>query len=266
MEFRHAKRMKIEELSLEYPHPLQLYLKPPSGDISLEEFESIAYDRLKVLRILEQATLMGNKLYSPEWKIAIIGYMKKDGLRNYINLIQSTGANIDSDSDVTIRREDHISHFILRLCYCRSLDLRTWFVARETELFKLRFSNLTSEGLRNFIKAYNLPYTPISEETKELIKEELLMSTYGYNFTDVESRDFFQVPCFEVCDLITKRMVYLKEGFAYIPSAELVSCLVSMFRSNLSEELTVSKYSIYINFEMMRMEFFILFDYIILNY
>lgn len=245
MEFRRSKRIKVVESPTEYPHVFQLYLKPPQGDISLEEFESIAFDRLKVLRILEQATLMGHKLYSPEWKTAVFGYLKKDGLRKYVNLIQSPGINSETDADLSMRRDDHISHFILRLCYCRSGDERSWLMSREVELFKLRFSYLKPAGLKNFIKVHGLSYTPISEEVKDSIKEGLVQSTTSYNHADIENRDFYKVSFEEVLNLVSKRMVFLKAGYAYIPSSELASCLISLFRSNLSHELSVSNIQLF---------------------
>lgn len=178
--------------------------------------------------------------------MALIGYLKKEGLRKYVHLIQNAGSSSDMD-DAAIRKEDHISHFILRLCYCRSLDMRNWFIAREVELFKLRFSNLNGEGLRKFIKACKLPYSPMSEDAKQSIKEGLLMSTVGYNLADVENKDFYKVPFQEVSDLVSRRLVYIKGGYAYVPSAELVSCLVSMLRSNLNEELVVSFSKIFLS-------------------
>ncbi|KAL5706512.1 hypothetical protein ACHQM5_024672 [Ranunculus cassubicifolius] len=38
--------------------------------------------------------------------------------------------------------EDIISHFVLRLVYCRTDDLRKWFLSMETTLFRYRFKLL----------------------------------------------------------------------------------------------------------------------------
>ena len=37
--------------------------------------------------------------------------------------------------------KDAVSHFVLRLAYCRTEDLRRWFLQHECELFKSRFRN-----------------------------------------------------------------------------------------------------------------------------
>ena len=84
-------------------------------------------------------------------------------LHVYIVSVQVTGTGCgQSDADYAARRVDHISHFILRLAYCRSEDLRRWFISKEVELFRLRWTFLTSEGKNTFMKLNNLKYNPVS--------------------------------------------------------------------------------------------------------
>lgn len=51
MEFSGGKRKKLrladDQRNACYPHILQFYLQPPSGNVSLTEFETLAIDRVK---------------------------------------------------------------------------------------------------------------------------------------------------------------------------------------------------------------------------
>lgn len=235
------KHLKVVSSNLQdlYKHDLQLYIKPPNYEITLTEFEDLALDRLQVLRILEQATHKGHKLYSNEWRDCVKADIKKENLNKFYKLIRSAGNSNPTDSDLQARRADHISHFILRLVYCRSDDLRRWFLAREIEFFSLRFFELSNESIKEFLTSNNLTYTPISPEEKDSIREQLLESTAGFYDGYIENHNFYKVLFTEVCGLVKNRRVFLNGGFAYIPSPELIQCVVTIFRAHLNEALAV---------------------------
>merc|ERR1739845_117388 len=46
---------------------LQLYKTPPTMDITLVEFEDLAVQRLRVLRVFEKQNLSGKTKFSEEW-------------------------------------------------------------------------------------------------------------------------------------------------------------------------------------------------------
>ena len=142
------------------------------------------------------------------------------------------------------RRIDHISHFILRLAYCRTEELRRWFVTHETDLFRLRWAVLTetkkgdtklssaADHIGEFMDfnydfsdpANVIPlstkYQPISNELKESLDVDLRACTGG-SLLDVA---FYRVPWQEAVDLVRTRRVLVRAGWAYIPN--LSCCLL----------------------------------------
>lgn len=69
--------------------------------------------------------------------------------------------------------KDYYSHFILRLAYCRSEDLRRWFLQNELELFKWRFVNNQPDDRAAWLRAHGLTYDAISKDEYEEFREEL---------------------------------------------------------------------------------------------
>jgi len=153
MEFRLKKRqrteVKVEVVSLEtkYPHNVMMYHYPPTDDVHIEEFEELALERLRLLRVLDRASTRNLRLLSDEWKEYVSAELTREGLRSYLRLC-SAGGGTKHEADIQTRRRDYLSHFILRLAYCRSEDLTRWFVAREMELFRYKFAALSSSEIR----------------------------------------------------------------------------------------------------------------------
>jgi len=48
-----------------------------------------------------------------------------------------------------------------------------------------------------------------------------------------------QVPFTEVLDLVSKRKVYLEDGFAYVSRDDMISIVMTYYRSHLSHSLAV---------------------------
>ncbi len=102
----------------------------------------------------------------------VLGWL--DLRRNSPNLAKNSkndnnNLNSNVESLLQQRRSDHISHFLLRLAFCRSADLRDWFCTLETALFKMRYQldvnaqdayiasarlDLTSAGLDDLVAAH----------------------------------------------------------------------------------------------------------------
>jgi DNA primase large subunit len=94
-----------------YPTRLNFYRYPPRETISLEEFETLALSRLKILRSLETALL--RKRSDDELKNTLSILEEENGLP----LHHSMGNEIERLENE--RQKDNISHFVLRLAYAR---------------------------------------------------------------------------------------------------------------------------------------------------
>ena len=84
---RANKGVRVEyggEGESDYPSALQLYPLPPTMDISLEEFEECAVERLRLLRVVENQNLSGRTKFSPEWVDAAAKEVEKAGLSRWV--------------------------------------------------------------------------------------------------------------------------------------------------------------------------------------
>ncbi|XP_072134212.1 DNA primase large subunit isoform X2 [Mobula birostris] len=175
MQFVRAKRT-ISPLAELYPLPIQFYDQPPSGDISLQEFESLAVERLKLLKSVENigiGYIRGSEPYNKKLECEL--RKLKFPYRIF---------NEEKMDDYEMRRKDHISHFILRLAYCHSEDLRRWFIQQELDLFRFRFGELYDKQ-QDFLKNNSLEYHAIKEEEKERYLEKM-KSSFGQNWKECQ--------------------------------------------------------------------------------
>ncbi|XP_075720260.1 DNA primase large subunit isoform X1 [Rhinoderma darwinii] len=220
-----------------YPFNLQFYHLPPTENISLTEFETFAIERLKLLKAIENLGVSYVK-GSPDYNAKLQNELRK--------LKFSYAASKDEISDKLYdeRRKDHISHFILRLAYCQSEDLRRWFIQQEMDLFKFRFSCLAKERVQEFLKFNDLEYVAIGEEEKKLHQDDLINSSFGLSTTKLEDCEFYKVPFQAALDLVRPRKVFLSKGFAFIPHKDIVTLILNDFRTRLSKALALSARSL----------------------
>ncbi|KAL7889713.1 hypothetical protein AOLI_G00019710 [Acnodon oligacanthus] len=227
-----------------YGHCLQLYGQPPLENISLSEFETFAVERLKLLKTVENLGVSFVKMseqYSKKLHAEISGL-------NFPYRAEVDELNLNKSqagpSEYEKRRKDHISHFILRLAYCQTEDLRRWFIQQEMDLFRHRFTDLLPKYKTEFLHRNNLKYDTISLEEKKNIRDQLINSSYGFSGTTVVEQDFYKVPFQDALDLVRTRKVFLQGGYAYIPHQEIVTIVLNDFRTRLSKALALTARSL----------------------
>jgi DNA primase large subunit len=133
-------------------------------------------------------------------------------------------------------RKDQVSHFILRLAYCKTEDLRRKFLQFECTLFKFRLEKLSDAQRREFMAQNGLSYEQVSDKERTE-RQEKLAGLAGVAELKIFSTTFYKVPFQQALQLISSRSVYLEHGFAYVPLQRLVSIILMRFRMNLSRAL-----------------------------
>lgn len=87
------------------------YDVPPLYDVTIEEFETSALDRLRILAEIESSAAR-NRSWEDLKKVT------ETQCQRYLPLhstLESTGNSLDYE-----RKRDQLSHFVLRLAFCRS--------------------------------------------------------------------------------------------------------------------------------------------------
>ncbi|KAK5087853.1 DNA primase subunit pri2 [Lithohypha guttulata] len=217
----------------DYQHRLSLYDFPPTAEISIEEFETWAIDRLRILAELESCSFRNR---SPQETAVHMEPL----LKRYMPLSNNSatgGAHIDERLKEE-RKKDHYSHWILRLAFCRTEDLRRRFSRIETTLFRMRFQQDDGKEKRAFIDSLNLHWETVSNEEKTELSEHLLAATPSLKRVDDEN--FFKVDWTSIPDLIEHRSVFVRKGKAYVPTQQQTSMIITQFTQNLDKALELS--------------------------
>ncbi|CAH8577417.1 unnamed protein product [Schistosoma turkestanicum] len=216
---------------------LQFYNCPPSEVIELNELEEYAVHRIRVLKCVEavgQDCIRGTKDYDDKMTTELT---KIGGFGKIFTACSSSSKNAKEDI-----HKDIISHFILQVAYCRSEDLRRWFVQQEVDLFRFRFLNernnsaLGAEIISKFLCENHLNFTLMSNFERTNLLKYLIAGTATAGI-DYNTTAFYKVHFTEVSDLIRSRRVFVQAGYAFVPEPDLVSLVVSCFRTSLSRNL-----------------------------
>ena len=136
---------------------------------------------------------------------------------------------------------DTISHFILRLAFCRTEEFRRWFLTHETALMKIRLG-MASSSTNASAKALAsiLPEAKLLNQTElDALLPLILAATPTMTLTTTANQKFYAVPFTHALDLISSRQVLVRHGLAYIPQSKLLNLVTAKFRMNLSKHLAL---------------------------
>lgn len=210
---------------------LLMYNNPPDYMIEFDNFASLALERFSVLQMIENVGTRHMKGSND--------YLNKlDGELRKIGFIKSILCNPKDGVDETDITKDTTSHFILRLAFCQTDELKRWFIQQEVDLFRYKLQKASTDPhiIQKFLVDNQLTYTPISETEKQSIIENLV--EMGLSHTQISSQDFYKVNFLEVLELVKTRRVLLKGGYAYVTIKDFGSVLTHVFRTRLSKNLS----------------------------
>ncbi|KAF9153868.1 hypothetical protein BG015_002419 [Linnemannia schmuckeri] len=214
-----------------YPTRLNFYREPPPLEISIEEFEQFALDRMQVLQALLTAQMRN---LTPEQLDKAVS----EAIRKYMPMSPNSKSSTSHRQLMEERRKDHISHFILRLAYSRSQELRSWFLRAECALFRYRFEKEMLKDQLEFLEKQNLSWKKVSDEDKRLLKEKLKSSSFKPGNIDEET--YFEVDFERVTGLVGRRQVYIQAGKAFVRLSDQVVLVLDEFKERLSHALEVT--------------------------
>ncbi|KAK0827115.1 DNA primase subunit pri2 [Friedmanniomyces endolithicus] len=210
-----------------YPHRMNFYLTPPTGDIALEQFEEWAIARLKVLAELEACQFRNRSPAETE------EYMKPV-LEKYMRLSSNASRSSEVDAE---RKRDHYSHWTLRLAFSSTADLRQRFARLEAQLFRLRMQWDDARERRAFIDSLAMSWETVSEEEKAQWRTELKAATRVWGD---EEESWFKVAWENVPELVERRQCLLKRGVAYVHVREQSTMVVNEFSRQLDSGLELA--------------------------
>ncbi|KAG8827477.1 hypothetical protein FRC19_002930 [Serendipita sp. 401] len=213
-----------------YPHRLNFYDSPPQFDVTLEQFESWALDRLRILAEIESCFARNRPF---EELKNIVGAQQK----KYLSMNSNTAINVDKDAE---RKKDHVSHFVLRLAFCRSDELRRRFIKAELALFRVRWDTDDIAEKSAFMHSRDFALGEVSKEEKTELEEQLRACTPQKFQNDFPKERYIKVPWTRVPDLVQTRQVYLRAGIAYVPFRLQPSVIFQQFHDDLEKALELT--------------------------
>jgi DNA primase large subunit len=135
------------------------------------------------------------------------------------------------------RKKDHYSHWILRLAFSGTEELRRRFSRLETMLFRLRYKLDDARERQEFVNSLDFAWEMVGEKEKAELGDELRAAT-GF-LRKGEEEGWFKVEWERVPELVEQRKVLLKLGKAFVPVREQMSLVVTEFTKRLDQALEV---------------------------
>lgn len=242
---------------------LSLYTEQPTEEITLEDFEVFALNRLRVLKAIEAARTRGDKmdalkdLVKKECEAHMGGdltHPRENGTwptrmgsaaahRWCSNIMPGTPPPplVHPTTAAEVVRIDQISHHILRLAFANSEDKRRWLLTHEVLLFRARFSASVAKQQQYFMQQHGLQFVTVPKPERDALRDELhavqSIASSKPGVHPASDDKFYRVPFIQALDLVARRQALVRGGFVYVPQAALESLVVARFRASVCDAL-----------------------------
>ncbi|THH33873.1 hypothetical protein EUX98_g235 [Antrodiella citrinella] len=219
---------------LKYPHRLNFYDQPPIEDITLEDFETYALNRLRVLGEIE-SSFARNRPWNELKSMTITQCANHD-----LQLDENTAQTRPLDAQ---RQKDHVGHFVLRLAFCRSEELRRRFVKAELTLFKVRYEGGGEPEKKAFLDSSDFGWEAVSDGDAKELSDKLVAASSSSKVAEATRQNrerYYKVRWTRVPDLVEKRRVFLKAGMAYVAEKDISSIVYQEFQTRLEKALEMT--------------------------
>lgn len=230
---------------------VSFYSQTPDLEMRVREFEELTCDRLKVLHAFDRVCGYDTQLMAiPEMKGKIAPELRNSRL----DLVSPVPGQYDQYpiAKAEFQRRDAISHFALRVAFCKTRDAREWLLRQEQRLFVLRFDTLSLTAQEAFLKKAGVPCKRFDQaewtaEQKgsdgkmtlaDLQKYTVAAKIWKQGEKPQYETVFYEMPFYEIHpSLIAGRKVVLHQGTAFIPSSALKLILAARFKDHLNAGL-----------------------------
>mmetsp|Transcript_18313 Transcript_18313/g.51857 ORF Transcript_18313/g.51857 Transcript_18313/m.51857 type:complete len:509 (-) Transcript_18313:135-1661(-) len=225
---------------------LSFYTNPPAVEVTVREFEEYTRDRLKLLHVFDRLCAFDMRL---ENMGELKGKVQKELIDSRLSLAYPNASNAEHFPSLKADfiRRDAISHYAMRLAFCKTREAREWFVKNEQRLFVLRFEALSPEAREAYLTASGIKYKKFEAQEGGMNLRDLQLRTpsakiWRPNATAPElDSTFFEMPFYELtANLIASRRVIVQNGMAYVPSNAMKMIIAKNFKDSLVSSLDVA--------------------------
>lgn len=226
---------------------LSFYTTSPAFDVTISDFEGFAIDRLKVLHAIDRHIKTDFVLTERDAELekVLVPELKKAGLFLDVPRDNEDRKNFLETKERFVRK-DVMSHFILRLAFCKSKESGEWFIKTERKLLQFRATLLTlfqrqsfyaSTGFFNF-RHFDGSASDLAELQKMTVGARIYAAEGKKSWSE---ETFFEIPFIDIpAHFVARRKVVLKRGMAYVPNAKFTELVQDKFKRHLEEQLVVA--------------------------